>query len=109
MIDGQPVLPPRMILLSDPAIADTLKGFERAAMTQFLRGRRSFYPRKYDTPGGSEQGYRYAQPLFATVDCVSCHSGQINAADGAEEPAVVGALLTRAKTRADFFMPRLSW
>jgi signal transduction histidine kinase len=90
MLEGQAVIPPRMIRVdADPR---TLKPFENSAMQRFIRDRRmQFFARFYDTTDGQDTGYRYAQPLFATADCIDCHSGQ-----PAPPPAV------SAEARAEF-------
>jgi signal transduction histidine kinase len=75
MLEGQAVIPPRMVLVgADPK---TLKPFENSAMQRFIRDRRlQFFARFYDTADGQDTGYRYAQPLFATADCIDCHNGE---------------------------------
>lgn len=74
-IDGQTVQPPRLIPVSLAGQTDQITRFENAALQRFIRDRRLvFFGRVYDSPEGGEQGYRFAQPLFLTGQCVSCHA-----------------------------------
>jgi two-component system sensor histidine kinase BarA len=75
-IDGQPVLPPRMIAVTAATEhPDKLTRFEYSAMQRFIKDRRMpFFARFYETKEGAEGGYRYAQPLLANSECMECHS-----------------------------------
>jgi two-component system sensor histidine kinase BarA len=78
IIDGQAVLPPRMIQLSaDPT---QLTHFEISAMQRFLNDRKlPFFARYYDTQEAADGGYRFALPLDAGGECASCHSQSLTA------------------------------
>lgn len=75
-IDGQTVLPPRIIGLSSFAQQpEKYTRFENSAMQRFIKDRRlPFFARFYETREGAEGGYRYAQPLLASEQCIGCHS-----------------------------------
>jgi signal transduction histidine kinase len=75
-IDGQPVLLPRIIPASALDAPDRITRFEAAAMRQFLRDRKlRFQALSRNTTELAEGGYSYAQPLYATSECVQCHAG----------------------------------
>src|SRR5450432_2220268 len=73
IIDGQAVVPPRMISVNtDPT---QLTHFEISSMQRFLHDRKlPFFARYYDTKEAVEGGYRFALPLYANGECASCHS-----------------------------------
>ncbi len=91
-IDGQPVLPPRLIGVSSITQApEKYSRFENSAMQRFIKDRRlPFFARFYETKEGPEAGYRYAQPLLASEECIACHSNT-NAANAATKPALAAA------------------
>ena len=71
LIDGQEVLPPRMILIAN-AKPDDLTRFETSAMQRFVRDPKlPFFARSYDPNNGVEQGYRYARVSRATPQCIT--------------------------------------
>jgi signal transduction histidine kinase len=75
VLDGQGFLQPRLVPLS--AIGTpALTHFEATAFAHFQRDPdRAFEQRLYPLGEGRE-GYRYAQPLYARKECLSCHSEQ---------------------------------
>ena len=76
LIDGQPFVPPHMVL-AEAGEQDKLSRFENSALVRFAKDRKlPFFARFYETREGAEGGYRYAQPLYATTDCIECHAAQ---------------------------------
>jgi signal transduction histidine kinase len=84
-VRGEPYLPPRFIAASArSAVPDRLTRFERSAMERFISDSdKTFFARDYD----NGEGYRYAQPLFASADCVRCHQQNLAALIGSPAPA----------------------
>ncbi|WP_428938175.1 ATP-binding protein [Fontivita pretiosa] len=75
IIDGQAVLPPRLVGVARLGDLQRITRFENAALARFIRNPRlAFYARFYDTSQGTDAGYRYAQPLYATAECIDCHA-----------------------------------
>jgi signal transduction histidine kinase len=70
-VRGEPYLAPKLIPASArSAVPDRLTKFERNAMERFISDPdRTFFAREYD----NSEGYRYAQPLYATAECLRCH------------------------------------
>jgi HAMP domain-containing protein len=69
-LDEEPFVPPRLIPAAAAETPEKLTRFEQGALDRFTRDRKlPFFARKYD----NERGYRFAQPLYATADCTSCH------------------------------------
>src|SRR5262249_43035018 len=70
MIDGQPVVPPRLIGVQALNHPESITRFDELALQRLVKSPRlPFVARTYD----NEQGYRYAQPLLASADCLQCH------------------------------------
>jgi signal transduction histidine kinase len=89
-IDGQRIIPPRLLWADPEHSASPPSPFESAALARFSSDpARPFYARAYMAPGGVER-YRYAQPLFARAQCASCH---VNSTDA---PISVAARLAGA-------------
>ncbi|MGH7177633.1 MAG: ATP-binding protein [Tepidisphaeraceae bacterium] len=73
MIDGQTYQSPRILGLAAINSPARLTRFENSALHLFLREPdRKFHFRHYETSDGVA-GYRYAEPLYTAVQCVSCH------------------------------------
>lgn len=72
-MDGQLIIPPRLLWVDPKDHSDPPSPFESAALARFISDpNRPFYARAYITAGGLER-YRYAQPLLARAPCMSCH------------------------------------
>jgi len=73
IVDGEPFLPPRLVPLSAVG-TPVLTRFEAAAFGRFQKDpNRVFDQRLYPLEEGRE-GYRYALPLYARNECISCHA-----------------------------------
>ncbi len=92
-VRGEQYFPPRLIAAAArDALPDRLTKFERAAIERFVADSdRTFYSRDYD----NGEGYRYAQPLYATADCLRCHQENLSALLGTE-PASTTSPTTQA-------------
>jgi signal transduction histidine kinase len=72
-VDGVPLASPRMVLASAPP--EQFTRFELSALQRFTNDRQlPNFIRYYETPDGSDGGYRYAEPLRAKSACVMCHA-----------------------------------
>jgi signal transduction histidine kinase len=84
--EGENFIAPRLLSLAALDAPAELTRFEQVALTRFKKDPAlSFFSRYYETKDGATGGFRYAQPLFATADCVQCHGG--DAAAAATQPA----------------------
>jgi signal transduction histidine kinase len=77
IVDGQNFPAPRLVSASAMKTPEKLTKFEQFALARFSKDPHKRIERRYyDTQEGAE-GYRYAEALYATERCATCHRSDL--------------------------------
>jgi signal transduction histidine kinase len=99
VIDGQMFPAPRLVPASAAASPEALTRFEHGALARFARNPERLVERKYYDTRDGERGYRYAEALYATDRCVSCHSSVYDESTAAASVALASPPATAPATQ----------
>jgi signal transduction histidine kinase len=74
IVDGQSFPSPHLVGVSAMKTPEKLTKFEQSALARFVRDPHKRMERRYYDAGEGAEGYRYAEALYATDRCISCHA-----------------------------------